>query len=90
MLENLLAAFYLETGGEFRWEQDIKDGYSGLHMEPRYHLGAGLSFDATDRIEVDMGWRWSDMPYLPGRVHDALDKSHSLYLEIRVRPFRKN
>lgn len=90
ILTNLAMAFYLESGGELRWEQDIKDGYSGLHMEPRYHLGAGFSFDATDHIEVDLGYRFSDMPPIPGRTHDALDKSHSLYLEIRVRPFRKD
>ena len=56
ILTNLAMAFYLESGGELRWEQDIKDGYSGLHMEPRYHLGAGFSFDATDHIEVDLGY----------------------------------
>lgn len=88
-MEALLAAFYLSGGGSLEWAQDLKDGYAGLHMEPRYTLGAGLSFDPTDRIEVDMGYRWADMPPLPGRVHDPLDKSHSLYLELRWRPFRE-
>lgn len=89
MIENLLAAFYLSGGGSLEWAQDLKDGYQGLHMEPRYTLGAGFSFDAADRVEVDLGYRWTDMPYIPGRIHDTLDKSHVMYLEIRIRPWRK-
>lgn len=88
-LENLLAAFYLSAGGSFDWQPDPKDGYgTAMHMEPRYSAGAGLSFDVSDRVEVDLGYRWTDMPPLPGRVHDTLDKTQSLYLEVRVRPFR--
>lgn len=88
MFENLLMAFYLEGGGVFEFAPDPKDGYgTAMHMEPRYNVGAGLSFDATDKLEVDLGYRWQDMPPIPGRIHDTLDKSHSLYLELRYRPF---
>lgn len=89
--DNLLQALFVEGGGVFELAPDPKDGYgTAMHMEPRYNLGAGLSFDATDHLEVDMGYRWQDMPPLPGRDHDTLDKSHSLYLELRWRPFRKD
>jgi hypothetical protein len=88
--DNLLQAFYLEGGGTFEYAVDAKDGYgTAMHMEPRYNVGAGLSFDATDSIEVDMGYRWQDMPPIPGRVHDPLDKTQSLYLEFRYRPFAR-
>ena len=90
MIENLLAAFYLSGGGSFDWQPDPKDGYGDkMHMEPRYTVGAGLSFDVSDNVEVDMGYRWQDMPPIPGRAHDTLDKSHTAYLEVRIRPFRK-
>ena len=89
MFENLLMAFYLSGGGSLDWAPDLKDGYTGAHMEPRYSFGAGLSFDATDKVEVDMGIRRIDMPPIPGRVHDAYDWDNQAYIEIRYRPFRK-
>jgi opacity protein-like surface antigen len=90
MFENLLMAFYLSGGGSFEAAPDVKDGYgTRMHVEPRYTVGAGFSFDVSDRVEVDMGYRWTDMPPLPGRAHDTLDKSHTAYLEVRIRPFRK-
>jgi hypothetical protein len=91
MFENLIAAFYLSGGGNLQMAPDPKDGYgTAMHFEPRYHVGAGLSFDATDSVEVDLGYRWEDMPPIPGRVHDTLDKSHNFYLEVRFRPFRRD
>jgi opacity protein-like surface antigen len=90
MFENLLAAFYLSGGGSFDYQPDPKDGYGDkMHMEPRYSVGAGLSFDPSDRIEVDMGYRFIAMPPLPGHNGDPLDRFHSFYLEVRFRPFRR-
>jgi opacity protein-like surface antigen len=91
MFENLLAAFYLSGGGHFEWMPDPKDGYgTAMHLEPRYSLGAGFSFDATDHVEVDLGYEWKAMPPIPGHGSDPLDRSHSLYLQIRYRPFRSH
>ena len=91
IIENLLSAFYLEGGGSFVWSQDPADGYgTAMHMEPRYSVGAGFSFDATDHIEVDMGARYTAMPPLPGHPGDPKDTSKALYLEVRIRPFRKD
>jgi len=90
MWEAILAALYLSGGGSFDYQPDAKDGFPNGHTEPRYTVGAGFSFDPTDRIEVDMGYRYIDMPPLPGRVHDRMDWNHSVYLEIRIRPFRRN
>ena len=90
MLENLLAAFYLSGAGSFEYAPDPKDGYgTAMHMEPRYSVGAGFSFDATDRTEVDFGYRFKAMPPLPGHNGDPLDRSHAFYIEVRIRPFRK-
>jgi len=90
-ISNLLMAFYLQAGGHLEFAPDPKDGYgTAMHFEPRYSLGAGFSFDATDHLEVDLGYQWKDMPPLPGRDHDTLDKSHTFYLEVRYRPFRKD
>lgn len=89
--DNLLSALFVEGGGVFEYAPDPKDGYgTAVHMEPRYNLGAGFSFDVTDRVECDLGYRWQDMPPLPGRVHDTLDKSHSFYMSFRFHPFRKD
>lgn len=82
-------AFYSEGGGTFEYSPDAKDGFPNGHLEPRYNLGAGFSFDASEHIEVDLGYRWQDMPPFPGRTHDTSDWSHSVYLELRYRPFRK-
>jgi len=90
MWANILAALYLSVGGSLDWAPDLKDGYTGAHMEPRYSVGAGLSFDARDNLEVDMGIRRIDMPPLPGRVHDPYDWDNQVYLEFRYRPFRKD
>lgn len=88
--DNLLQALYLETGGTFEWAPDVKDGYPGMHMEPRYNVGGGLSWGVTKRLEMDMGYRWQAMTPIPGRVYDTLDKSQTLYWEFRYRPFQKD
>jgi opacity protein-like surface antigen len=89
MFENLLAAFYLSGGGSFDFQPDPKDGYGDkMHMEPRYSVGAGFSFDVSERVEADFGYRFTAMP--PINHSDPLDRFHSLYLELRVRPFRRD
>jgi len=91
MFENLLAAFYLSTSGSFDWQPDPKDGYGDkMHMEPRYSAGAGFSFDVSERVEADFGYRFTAMPPLPGHPGDPKDTVKSMYLEIRFRPFRRD
>ena len=51
MIENLLAAFYLSGAGSFEYAPDPKDGYgTAVHMEPRYSVGAGFSFDVARQV----------------------------------------
>ena len=89
-ITNLLMAFYLSGGGSIDAQPDPKDGYGdAMHIEPRYSIGAGFSFDPTDHIEVDLGYKFTGMPPIPGHAGDPLDRSHSFYLELRYRPFRK-
>lgn len=88
--DNLLQALFVEGGGSLEWAPDPKDGYgTAMHLEPRYTLGGGFSFDATDALEVGLGYRWTAMPPIPGHGPDPADCSHTLYLELRYTPFRK-
>ena len=90
ILCNLLSAFYLSGGGNLDYSPDPKDGYATVgHIEPRYHVGAGFSFDVTDKVEFDIGYRYQAMFPIPGHAYDKLDWSHIGYIELRFRPFRR-
>jgi len=90
-VDALAQAFFLETGGALEWAPDPKDGYgTAMHMEPRYHASAGFAFEVSRAVTLELGYQWRDMPPLPGRDHDTLDKSQSLFLTVRVRPFRRD